>query len=122
MGRKMGQRGDKQRGDKHGGPRGIGRALHGEAVVGDGKGGFRTVAFQRGEVTAVSATSMTVKSADGFSRTYTLNSTTKVNRGRATVGDIRAGHRVAVRAVVAGATATALGVRDAALRPAKNTG
>jgi len=122
MGRKLGHRGDKHRGDKPRGPRGMGRALHGEVVVGDGKGGFRTVAFQRGEVTAVSATAITVKSADGFSRSYALTATTKVNRGRATVGDIRTGHRVAVRAVVVDGRATAQGIRDVALRPAKTTG
>ena len=119
MDRKLGHRGDKVRGDKHGGPRGMGRALHGEAVVADGKDGFRTVAFQRGEVTEVSATAITVKSADNFIRTYALTATTKVNRGRAAVGDIKTGHRVAVLAVVVDETATAQGIRDEALPPAK---
>jgi len=119
---RRGHRGEKHRGER--GERGLGgpgRALHGEAVVGDGKGGFRTVAFQRGEVTAVSPTSLTVKSADGFSRTYALTAATKVNRGRAVVGDIKNGHRVVVRADVVGSTATAGGIRDAALRSAEKT-
>ena len=51
---------------------GAGGALHGEAVVpGDGTA-TRTVVFQRGTVTAVTADKLTVKSTDGYSATYTI--------------------------------------------------
>ena len=58
----------------------FGEALHGEFVTAKDGGGYETIATQKGEVTAVSESSITVKSADGYSRTYTVNSDTKVNR------------------------------------------
>ncbi|MEI8408959.1 MULTISPECIES: hypothetical protein [unclassified Kribbella] len=48
----------------------FGDALHGEFVTAKDGGGYETIATQKGEVTAVSTTSITVKSADGYSRTY----------------------------------------------------
>lgn len=49
-----------------------GAPLHGEAVVpGDGEA-TRTILFQRGEVTDVTADKLTATSADGFSATYTI--------------------------------------------------
>lgn len=47
-------------------------SLHGEFVDGDGHGGFVTHLDQTGAVTAISATSVTARSADGFSQTYTI--------------------------------------------------
>jgi hypothetical protein len=100
------------------GPRGMhgigpgGMALHGEFVVPDGSGGYRTVRTQRGEVTAVSATSLTVKSEDGYSSTYVLNPSTVVVAGRDGIGTVEKGETVAVLATVKGGTATAEHVRD----------
>ena len=48
------------------------RALHGEAVVQTDEG-TKTVVVQRGTVTAVNATTLTVKSADGFTLTLTAS-------------------------------------------------
>jgi hypothetical protein len=45
--------------------------LHGEAVV-QTKDGSKTVVVQRGKVTAISDTSVTVKSSDGFTLTWTF--------------------------------------------------
>ncbi len=45
--------------------------LHGEAVVQTAEG-VRTVVVQRGTVSAIDATSITVKSADGFTLTWTF--------------------------------------------------
>ena len=56
---------------------GLGGALHGEFIVEKDGGGYQTVATQRGEVTAVSKDAITVKSADGYSRTYTLTEPTR---------------------------------------------
>lgn len=52
--------------------------LHGEFVVAAGGGKFHTVVVQRGEVTAVSASSIRLKSEDGFSRTYAVTGETRV--------------------------------------------
>jgi hypothetical protein len=111
------------RGMRHG-MRGLGPAgaIRGELVVPDGKGGFKTVKVQRGEVTAVSPTSLTVKSPDGVSQTYVLDATTKVNGGRATVASIRVGHKVGVLADVAGSTLTAVRVHDATTMPRRKPG
>lgn len=58
--------------------------LHGELTV-SGSTGPTTVNVQRGKVTSASATSVTVRSSDGFTTTYTVSSTTTVRRDRATV-------------------------------------
>jgi hypothetical protein len=47
-------------------------ALHGELVTSDGSGGFTTMLTQTGTVTAITPTSVTVRSADGFTQTYEL--------------------------------------------------
>ncbi|MEU5262828.1 hypothetical protein [Amycolatopsis sp. NPDC021455] len=89
-----------------GGPRGggLGAALHGEYVASDGNGGYVTKIMQTGEVTALSATSLTAKSDDGFSKTYTITSDQAT--GLAT------GDTVTVVATESGSTATATSVTD----------
>jgi hypothetical protein len=58
------------------GPAAVGStSLHGEFVVPDGAGGYTTQLTQTGTVTAISATSITVRSEDGFSQTYVIPST-----------------------------------------------
>jgi hypothetical protein len=47
-------------------------SLHGEFVVPDGASGYTTVVTQTGKVTAISPTSITVRSEDGFSQTYVI--------------------------------------------------
>ena len=66
----------------HHGQFGLGGALHGEFVIKKDDGPYQTVAAQRGEVTAVSKDSITVKSEDGYSRTYTITEDTLVNAAR----------------------------------------
>jgi hypothetical protein len=92
-----------------GGPRG---AVHGEFVAPDGSGGYRTIAMQVGDATSVSSDSITVKSADGFSRTYSVDQNTVVNSGRDGIGNVKNGDQVAVDAVVNGGKAAARSVRD----------
>ncbi|HZX04200.1 hypothetical protein, partial [Kribbella sp.] len=79
---------------------GMGRALHGEFVVQKNGGGYQTVDVQRGQVTAVSNSSLTVKSADGFTKTYTVTSNTMVNAARNGIGDVKTGNTVNVAAEV----------------------
>jgi hypothetical protein len=54
------------------GPRGGAAPLHGEFVVAEDSGGYTTVLMQTGVLTAASDTSITAKSADGFTQTYAL--------------------------------------------------
>jgi hypothetical protein len=58
------------------GPAAVGStSLHGEFVVPDGSGGYSTVLTQTGTVTAISSTSVTVRSEDGYSQTYVIPNT-----------------------------------------------
>lgn len=52
--------------------------LHGEAVVKKADGTFETRTSQRGTVEAVSGTSVTVRSEDGFTRTYAVTAETRI--------------------------------------------
>jgi hypothetical protein len=72
--------------------------LHGEVVVQTKDGGTKTVAVQRGQVTAIDAKSMTVKSADGFSMTWTFDEKLRVVERRTTVqsSEIKVGTTVGV--------------------------
>ena len=92
-----------------GGPRG---AIHGEFVAPDGSGGYRTIAMQMGDVTSVSSDSITVKSADNYSRTYSVDENTVVNSGRDGIGNVKNGDQVVVNAVVNGGKAAARSVQD----------
>ncbi|WP_406055346.1 hypothetical protein [Kribbella sp. NBC_00889] len=100
----------------HRGEFGMGGALHGEFVVPKDGGGYQTVATQRGEVTAVSKDSITVKSEDGYSRTYSLTEDTLVNAARDGIDDVKVGNTVQVTAVVADGKATASSVNDGTVR------
>jgi hypothetical protein len=72
----MGRFGPGFEGDSHPGQGGAaqtsGPALHGQMVVPDAGGHFSTVVIQTGTVTAATPASVTVRSADGFSQTYTV--------------------------------------------------
>jgi len=92
---------------QHGATDGPGQAdvsatsLHAEFVVPDGAGGYRTELTQTGTVTAISPTSITVGSEDGFSQTYVIPSTAGNAGAPFAVDD-----RVVVRATRNGQTAT----------------
>lgn len=107
-------------GGPHGGPMfekrigafGFG-GIHGENTTKDPDGdGFRTTAHQFGEVTDLSASKITVKSEDGFSRTYDVTEDSLVNAGRDGIGDVKKGDQVRVMALVEGDKATAMHVTD----------
>jgi hypothetical protein len=93
-------------------------ALHGEYVVAKDGGGYQTVASQGGEVTAVSKDSITVKSADGYSKTYTLTTDTLVNATRDGIASVKTGNQVTVSALVADGKYTATSVDDGTVRDA----
>ncbi len=65
------------------------------------KHGTVTVVVQRGEVTAVSPTSISLTSKDGYAHTYAITDKTKVKQRRVTVdlADLKVGARAQVIAV-----------------------
>jgi len=97
-------------------------AVHGQFVVPKAGGGYQTIDTQRGSVTAVSSTSITIKSADGFTKTYRVTGSTNVDAQRDGIGSIKTGHQVAVAATVSGGTATAVSILDFNLLPAMHGG
>jgi len=82
--------------------------LHGEVVV-QGEDGARTIAVQRGEVTAVDGSAFTVRSADGFETTWTFGDPLRVvqNREKAGRDAVRDGVKVGVGGVRDGSATTA---------------
>jgi len=86
-----------------------GRLLHGEFTV-EGKGGTPTnVAEQRGTVNAVSSTSITLTSKDGFNHTYVVDSSTRVrvDGKKGSITGVKTGQQATVLAKVSGNTETA---------------
>jgi hypothetical protein len=100
-------------GGHRGGKHGFGVGIHGEFVTPDPDGsGYQTIATQAGEVTAVSATSITVRSEDGFSRTYAVDDNTLVNAGDEGIADVANGDDVRVTALVVDGKASAVRIND----------
>lgn len=106
-------------GPMHGGPpSGEGQMLHGEMVVEDDSGDAVIRLAQSGEVTDVSAQSISVTSSDGFSATYVVDGDTEVRSLDA--GDdgsgldgIETGDTVRIHASGEGNQDTALAVLEA---------
>jgi ABC-type transport system substrate-binding protein len=84
------------------------KALHGEAVV-QTDDGTKTVVVQRGTVTAADATSITVKSSDGFTLTWTIGDPIKVvkDKTQASPSALTVGTTVGVAGERTGSTTTA---------------
>ena len=88
-------------GPRGGGPGGPGGPmLHSDGVVETEDGVYTQVASQKGEVTDISETSITIVSEDGYSASYTVNGDTEVNKDRedVSISDIAVGDSVGVRA------------------------
>ena len=105
-------------GPTHGGPSGEGRMLHGEMVVEDDSGDAVTRLMQSGEVTKVSASSISVTSTDGFSATYVIDGDTVVRSPDASddasgIDGIKSGDTVQIHASEDGDEDTALAVFEA---------
>ncbi|MEU8631464.1 hypothetical protein AB0C38_04790 [Amycolatopsis sp. NPDC048633] len=91
-----------------GGMTALREALHGDFVVSNGSGGYTTERLQTGDVTELSATSVTLTSKDGYKQTYTLDGSTQKT------GDVKQGDtNVTVVAKVDGQTATATSLGQA---------
>ena len=93
------------------GPIGAG-LIHGEFTIPKPGGAYQTVDVQLGTVTAVSGTSVTVKSSDGYSVTYTVTSKTVVDARAAGIGSVKKGDSIFVTATVSGSTPTAANIVD----------
>jgi hypothetical protein len=89
--------------------------LHGEAVVQTRKG-FVTMVFARGTVSAISANSISVKSADGVVTTFAIDTKTKARSAGQVVAitTVHTGDKIGVFGTKTGAaTATARMIRTA---------
>jgi hypothetical protein len=91
---------------------GLGGAIHGQVTEPKSGGGYQTLDIQRGSVTAVSSSSITVKSADGFTATYAVTSSTEVNAQAAGIATVKVGNTVEVVATVSNGKATAASIID----------
>jgi hypothetical protein len=79
-------------------------SLHGEYVVANGTGGFNTRISQTGRITAISPTSVTARSEDGYSQTYVIAA------GSAATPPFAVGDEVTINATRMGQTATVTGI------------
>ncbi len=88
------------------------RGVHGEATL-QRKDGFHVAAWQHGQVTSASATGVTVRSADGVSWTWTVNTDTRVRKGgeKADLKDLAKDDKVLVAGERSGDTRTARFIR-----------
>jgi hypothetical protein len=86
--------------------------VHGTLVVPASGGGYETEDIQRGKVTAISSSSVTVVSTDKYAKTYRVTGSTSVNAGNGGLGTVKAGDQVSVTATVHGSTATVSSIID----------
>ena len=97
--------------------RGLGkRVLHGEFTLST-KDGPKVYDTEIGVITSVSPTSVAVKASDGYTQTWTLDSTTRVraDKAKGSVADLKVGATVRLLGPASGGTATA---QLALIRPA----
>ena len=85
------------------------RGVHGEATVRGRDDTFHVRTWQRGEVTGRSGASLTVRSADGVSWTWTTTGSTRVRKdgAKATLDALATGDQVVVAGKREGGTRTA---------------
>lgn len=97
----------------------FGRIVRGEATVLKRDGTTMTVHFERGELTAASATSVTVKGADGVSTTFAIGTDTRVrSQGKAIeAGSLKTGDFVLAAGTGSGSSYDALLIRVRAPKP-----
>jgi hypothetical protein len=86
--------------------------LHGQFTTPAPDGGYQTLAVQRGTVTSVGSSSITLKSEDGYTHTYAVDDNTLVNAGNDGIGDVSKDDVVQLVAVVDGSTSHAVQVLD----------
>jgi hypothetical protein len=101
-----------------GGPGGLfgaiggGGVVHASYTLKDAKGTYETIDTQVGAAEDVSSSSLTVKSADGFSQTYDITASTIVDADYEGILSVKVGDTVSVQALADGSTITAQRVQD----------
>jgi hypothetical protein len=91
---------------------GLGGAIHGSFTVKGPSGNYETIDTQYGTAEAVSSGSITVKSADGFSQSYAVDSSTIVDAEPSGILSVKVGDTVSIRGLVSGSTVKAERVLD----------
>ena len=101
-----------------------GRLLHGQFVVLGKDKKPTTLAEQRGTVSAVSPTSISFTSTDGFKQTYVVDSATKVrvDGKKSAIADVKTGQTATVIAGVTGSGRVRRAGAGAAQRPPLGSG
>ncbi|MGZ8528086.1 MAG: hypothetical protein ACXWWR_04765 [Candidatus Limnocylindrales bacterium] len=99
----------------------FGRIVRGEATVLKRDGTTMTVHFERGELTAASTTSVTIKGADGVSATFVIGSDTRLrSQGKAIeAGSLKTGDLVLAVGTASGSGYDALLIRVRAPKPTR---
>jgi hypothetical protein len=97
---------------RHGGL--LSQIVHGEATLTTKDHGYQVVDLQRGTVDSVNSGQLTVRSADGFTATYTTDDSTKIRKDRKSgdISQVLVNDQVTVVATKANGTATATRIRD----------
>ena len=95
-----------------GGGMGFGGGIHSSTVTAKNGGGYQTIDTQRGTVTAVSATSISVKSEDGFTATYIVSTDTNVNAQRDGIASVKTTDDVVVVGIESGSDVNAVQIMD----------
>lgn len=95
-----------------GGPMMGGNVLHGVFTVKTPSGKYMTEETQVGTVESVSSSSITVKSADGYSQTYDVKSSTIVDSQAGGIGAVASGDSVRISAETQSGTETATSIVD----------
>ena len=95
------------------GPGGVGGGpiVHAVYTVKDGSA-YKTYAAQVGQVVTVSTTSITVKSDDGFTQTYAVETSTIVDSQSGGISAVAGTDVVRIEALVSGSTQTATNIVD----------
>jgi hypothetical protein len=98
---------------------GLGQVVHGQVTVHTRSGGYQTIDFQVGSVTAVSSTSISVKSADGYTiplqpngQPYAVTANTMVNAQPGGISTVKVGDQVRVIATGPLSNPTATNITD----------
>ena len=102
-------------------PAGLGRMVRGDATLLKKDGRTTTVHFERGEISAASTTSVTVKGADGVSTTFSIGADTRVrSKGKALeASSVKTGDFVFAMGTASGSSYDALLIRVRAPKPTR---
>jgi hypothetical protein len=90
---------------------GMGQVVHGQYTVKSGSG-YKTYDVQTGTVEAVSSSSIKVSSADGYSSSYSVESSTVVDSQAGGISTVAKNDQVQITALVSGQSATATSIVD----------